>query len=92
MQSSTTEKHQLRTPCAKHFEKLFTGANVGRRAQKIGARHKSVYEMDPRKEKDAKASQVFDRFRLRVVHNPGYRGQLKFVRTGNHRSPSVKKI
>ena len=30
------------------FEKLFTGANVGRRAQKVGAGRKTVYEMDPR--------------------------------------------
>ena len=34
-------------PCIQHFEKLFTGANVGRRAQKIGAGRKLVYEMDP---------------------------------------------
>ena len=30
------------------FEKLFTGANVGPRAQKIGAGHKTVYEIGPR--------------------------------------------
>ena len=29
------------------FKKLFTGANVGRRAQKIGAGCKTVYEINP---------------------------------------------
>ena len=32
-------------------KKLFTGANVGRRAQMIGAGRKSVYEIDPGSEK-----------------------------------------
>ena len=30
------------------FEKLFTGANVGRSTRKIGAGRKTVYEIDPR--------------------------------------------
>ena len=31
------------------FEKLFTGAKVGRKAQKVGVGRKTVYEIDPRK-------------------------------------------
>ena len=30
------------------FEKLFTGANVGRRVRKIGAGRKTFYEINPR--------------------------------------------
>ena len=34
-------------PLRPTFEKLFTGTNVGRRAQKIGAGRKTVYEINP---------------------------------------------
>ena len=35
-------------PCAQHFEKLFTGAIVGHRTQKISPGRKSFYKINPR--------------------------------------------
>ena len=39
--------HPTFTPLRPTYEKLFTGAKVRRKAQKIGVGRKSVYETDP---------------------------------------------